>query len=90
MVFLSIIHSLHSANKINTTNNIEIQNINNITNMLTIFRIIDLVLVIIALYFYFKCNFGKNSSTIGKKILGFLGACCCHILYLAYHLAVPC
>ena len=52
-------------------------------------RLLDLVLVILAFYFYFKCNFGKK-TTVSDKVLGFLAACCCNICYIAYHLAVPC
>lgn len=52
-------------------------------------RLVDLALVILALYFYFKCNFGKKSS-VSDKVLGFLAACCCNVCYVAYHLAVPC
>ena len=52
---------------------------------------IDFAITIAAYYFYFQCNYatGVVSST-SDKILGFLGACCCHLLYVIYHIVVPC
>jgi hypothetical protein len=56
-----------------------------------IFRVVDVVLALFALYLYFKCNYAKGTkSSLSDKVLGFLGACCCHMCYIAYHLAVPC
>ena len=58
--------------------------------------VINICITILALYFYFKCNWSKkgkfstNVSSISDKILGFLVSCCCSICYVAYHLAIPC
>lgn len=58
--------------------------------------IINIAITILALYFYFKCNWSKKgkfsmkASNISDKILGFLVSCCCSICYVAYHLAIPC
>ena len=58
--------------------------------------IINIVITIMALYFYIKCNWSKkgkfsmNVGNISDKILGFLASCCCSICYVAYHLAIPC
>ena len=52
---------------------------------------IDFAITIAAYYFYFKCHYSKGMvSSTSDKILGFLGACCCHLLYVIYHLVVPC
>ena len=45
--------------------------------------IIQMGLLLVALYFSFKCNKGFN---LGSVLL----ACCCPICYTAYRLAIPC
>jgi len=52
-------------------------------------KMLDMALVILALYYYFKCNWAKKSS-VSDKILGGLAAVCCNVCYIAYHLAVAC
>ena len=58
--------------------------------------IINVGITILAIYFYFKCNWSKKgkfsmkASSTSDKILGFLVSCCCSICYVAYHLAIPC
>ena len=59
-------------------------------------HLIGIAITILALYFYFKCNWTKkgkfsvNASNVSDKIVGFLVSCCCSICYVAYHLAIPC
>ena len=45
--------------------------------------VIQSLLLLVALYFSFKCNKGFN---LGSVLL----ACCCPICYIAYRLAIPC
>jgi hypothetical protein len=58
--------------------------------------LINILITLLALYFYFKCNWSKGgkfsvkASNLTDKLLGFLASCCCSICYIAYHLAIPC
>ena len=53
--------------------------------------VIDIFIMIVAFYYYFKCHFAQGAvSSKSDKVLGFFGACCCHLLYAVYHYAVPC
>jgi hypothetical protein len=64
---------------------------NSLMPLLYVGYIIDICLMVVAYYYYFKCNFAKGVvSSTSDKVLGFLGACCCHLLYVIYHVVVPC
>ena len=52
---------------------------------------LDFIILVAAFYYYFKCNWTKGANASGSdKFLGFLGACCCNLLYVIYHVVVPC
>tara|TARA_A100001015_G_C14740626_1_gene613523 strand:- start:118 stop:390 length:273 start_codon:yes stop_codon:yes gene_type:complete len=53
--------------------------------------VIDVIIYIGSYYFFFKCNFGEGiRKSAGDKFLEFLAACCCHLFYFIYRIAVPC
>jgi hypothetical protein len=80
-------HSKMTKQDVNRTVNI----MDKFAPLIYIAYIVDFILIITAYYFYFKCNFGAGKiSSTGDKILGFLGACCCNLLYVIYHVVVPC
>ena len=65
--------------------------VNKTTPLTYIIYVIDLCILAAAFYYYFKCNFAEGViSSNTDKVLGFLGACCCHVLYIVYHVVVPC
>jgi len=88
MVLLSTIHHV--------TKNDKDANVNPIVpifgiSMVVLLKVLDIAIGLIALYFYFKCNWGKGSKkNISAKILQLLAALCCSPCYIAYHVAVPC
>jgi hypothetical protein len=62
-----------------------------VISLIYIAYILDLCIMVVAFYYYFKCHFAKGAkSSTSDKVGGFLGACCCHLLYAVYHYAVPC
>lgn len=67
-------------NKNNRENNFENKNI---SLGRAIIMLVDLLLFVYALYLSFKCNKGFNLG-------GFLMACCCSAIYIAYKLATGC
>ena len=56
----------------------------------TIIYILELAIILIAFYLYFTRNFAPECTDVGilQKILEFFFACCCHICYIAYSLAI--
>ena len=87
VVLSSLLHHHQNQNNNNTPLPVKILGV----SAVIIFRIIDVILVLFALYLYFKCNYAKGAkSNLSDKVLGFLGSCCCSVCYIAYHLAVPC
>jgi hypothetical protein len=64
---------------------------NSLVPLIYVAYIVDIALMVLAYYYYFKCNFAKGVVSSGSdKVLGFLGACCCNLLYVIYHVVVPC
>ena len=88
MVFFSAIH--HAAK------NDKDDNVNTIVpifgiGMIALLKVLDIAIWLIALYFYFKCNWGKGTKKqLSEKVLQFLAAICCSPCYIAYHVAIPC
>ena len=85
MVVASLASYAINQNKDNQENNIR----NNffafeqITFGAALLHILDFLLFIFAIYLSFKCNKGFNLG-------GFLMACCCSAIYIAYKLATGC
>jgi len=60
-------------------------------NWIIALKIFDIALTIYAFYLYFKCNFGSGKKiSISKKIIDFIFACCCNLLYVIYRTVVKC
>ena len=99
MVLFSAMHNLHQKNSNNNNNKNKNNKGNDVNPIVPIFgismavlvKVLDLAMGLLALYFYFKCNWAKGiNKKISEKILHFLAACCCAPCYIAYHIAVPC
>ena len=85
----SAIHA--HAKKNNVDVNRQVKLVNSIMPLIYIGYCVDFILIVTAFYYYFKCNWAKGVKASGSdKILGFLGACCCNLLYVIYHVVVPC
>ena len=89
VLFSSAIHSHSAQTGKDKTRPIKIGG--SLVPLVYIGYFMDIALTIAAYYFYFQCNYAKGVvSSTSDKILGFLGACCCNLLYVIYHVVNPC